>query len=196
MSPPRLAELNGEALHHNDVIERHTQLHGPNSPHSGGSPRLDLEAHSVFTGSVSQDQPSSLSSSQVGIPQPSVAATLDRGRSDSPSLGNGNPIAIRRTPPQERVVSDMSHISEHHRNLSGGTISSTASLPSTPPAIQTGFNGPVSPPLPSPPSALDDHGPTDYLTSRSLPGASRLSVFHENTDDFSGSSTRATHNTR
>ncbi|RWA10179.1 hypothetical protein EKO27_g4916 [Xylaria grammica] len=152
--------------------------------------------------------------SQAGIPTPSVAATLGFERGDSPSLGDLG--STRRTPPPNRdaVVSDLSRISEHHmshlRNLSGGTVSSTsaASLPPSPPAMQTGFNnGPVSPPLPTPPSALDDAG--DYVSvhqSRNAygapsraPGTSsslRLSIFRENTDDLGDSPGKAAHNTR
>ncbi|KAI0520781.1 hypothetical protein F5B22DRAFT_51505 [Xylaria bambusicola] len=178
---------------------------------SGGSPRSALKASSFFTGSTPQEQPSSLSSSQAALPPPSVAETLGRERPDSPPLGN-----MRRTPPPNRhaVVSDLSGINEqaisHLRNLSGGTVSSTApSMASTPPAVQTGFNGPVSPPLPSPPSALDDHDAGDYITAHHharyppgpgrMPGtnsASRLSMFHEDAEDLGDSSTRAGHNTR
>ncbi|KAI0532608.1 hypothetical protein GGR58DRAFT_161003 [Xylaria digitata] len=207
-------ELSDEGLSHIDVLMKHTQLHSPLSPHSG-SPHSLVQPTSSFMGSVSQEQPSSLSSSQAGMPPPSVAATLGVERPDSPSLGTIN--SMRRTPPPNRdaVVSDLSRISEHHmshlRNLSAGTVSSTsaASIPPTPPAIQTGFNGPVSPPLPSPPSALDGDDAGDYVSvhqSRNahagpsrVPGTSsslRQSIFRENTDDLGDSPTRATYNTR
>ncbi|TGJ87386.1 hypothetical protein E0Z10_g1383 [Xylaria hypoxylon] len=160
---------------------------------------------SSFMGSVSQDQPSSLGSSQAGMPPPSLAETIGKDRPDSPSLGNIG--ATRRTPPPNRdeVVSDLSRISEHHmshlRNLSGATVSSTSapSLPPSPPATQTGF--------PSPQSALDEHDAGDYVCvhqSRNaypsrVPGTSsslRLSIFRENTDDLGDSPTKAAHNTR
>ncbi|KAI0404594.1 hypothetical protein F4802DRAFT_615466 [Xylaria palmicola] len=205
-------ELSGESLSYNDVITKHTQLHSPNSPHSN-SPHSLLKSPSLFTGSVSQGQPSSLSSSQAGITPAAAAAAMARERPDSPSLGR--PSSMRTPPPhRDAVVSDLSRISEHHmthlRNLSGGTVSSTSNTaptpPQTPPATRTGFNnGSVSPPLPSPPSALDDHEAGDYLSvyqnlnqtshhgsngqagpSRG-PGTSsslRLSIFRENTDDL------------
>ncbi|KAI1297979.1 hypothetical protein F5Y03DRAFT_386811 [Xylaria venustula] len=211
MDTSRPMELSDNPLTYNEVIRRHTQLHSPQSPHSG-SPHSVLKAPSFNTGTVSQD-PSSLSSSQAGMAPPSVAATLSLDRPDSPSLGNV--AATRRTPPANRgaVVSDMSHMSEHHRNLSGGTVSSTSapSLSSSPPNIYTGFdNGPVSPPLPSPPSAHDDdNNAGDYMSvhqsgrqyagSGRGPGTSnslRMSIFRENADDLGDASGQPAHNTR
>ncbi|KAI1422303.1 hypothetical protein F5Y12DRAFT_799738 [Xylaria sp. FL1777] len=201
--PVEPVELSGDALPYNDIITKHTRLHTAHSPHSG-SPHSVLKPPSFYTSSVSQDQPSSLSSSQAGIPPPSVAATLGFERPDSPSLGNPGPP--RRTPPPNRdaVVSDLSRISERHmshlRSLSHDTVSSTSapSLSSTPPAIHAGFdNGPVSPPLPSPPSAVDDHDAAgDYVSARQalggaglsrVPGTSsseRRSVFRESKEDL------------
>ncbi|KAI0425552.1 hypothetical protein F5Y09DRAFT_346581 [Xylaria sp. FL1042] len=189
-------------------------LRSRTSSHSG-SPHPVLKAPSFNTGSVSQEQPSSLGSPQAGLPPPLVAATLERfDRPDSPSLGNV--VSTRRTPQPNRheIVSDMSRYSDHQRNLSGGTISSTSapSISSSSPAIHAGFdNGPVSPPLPSPPSALDDYNDAgDYVAvhqSRNgaqtgpsrVPGTSsslRTSVFHENSEDLGDSPGQAAHNTR
>ncbi|KAK5624900.1 hypothetical protein RRF57_000616 [Xylaria bambusicola] len=196
--------------------QRPYELMGPDtSPRaaelSGGSPQSALKASSFFTGSTPQEQPSSPGPSQAAPHPPSVAETLGRERPDSPPLGN-----TRRTLPPNRhaVVSDLSGFGEqaisHLRNLSGGTVSSTApSVASTPPAVQAGFNGPVSPPLPSPPSAVDGHDAGDYITGhhhgRYRPGpsrtpgtnsASRSSMFREDAEDLGDSSTRAGHNTR
>ncbi|KAI0453636.1 hypothetical protein F5B21DRAFT_276848 [Xylaria acuta] len=208
----RTAELGSEALSYTDVLTKHTQLHSPQSPHSG-SPHSVLKSPSLFTGSISQGQPSSLSSSQAGINPAAAAAAVARERPDSPPLGRSSPM---RTPPPNRdaVVSDLSRISEHHmshlRNLSGGTVSSTSnsapSPPTTPPAMQMGFNiGPVSPPLPSPPSAVDDHEAGDYMSMYQSMGPAgqqgssahagpsrgagtssslRLSIFRENSEDL------------
>ncbi|KAI1272581.1 hypothetical protein F5Y07DRAFT_403291 [Xylaria sp. FL0933] len=216
----RPPELSGEALHFNDIIRRHTQLHSPTSPHSG-SPHSVLKAPSFNTGSVSQEQPSSLSSSQAGMPPPSVAAALGGlDRPDSPSLGNIAPT--RRTPPPNRdaVVSALSRYSDQHtshlRNLSGGTVSSTSapSVSSSPPGINSGFdNGPVSPPLPSPPSAVDEFNDAgDYVSAHQshsqvgqqaglsrVPGTTsslRMSIFRENSEDLGDSPGKAAHNTR
>lgn len=204
-----VAELSDNALSYTDVITKHTQLHSPNSPHSR-SPHSILQSSSLITGSVSQEQPSSLSSSQMGIHPATAAAAMAREQSESPLLGNFNPM---RTPPPKRstVVSEMSiseHRMSHLRNLSGATVSSTSnagsSLPSTPPPMQTSFNsGPVSPPLVSSPTPLDDHDAGDYISAHQGitghygssshaglsrgPGGSgslRLSVFRENTDDL------------
>ncbi|KAI0908177.1 hypothetical protein F4823DRAFT_564049 [Ustulina deusta] len=222
---PQPAELSSDALLYTDVLTKHTKLHSPQSPHSG-SPHSALKAPSFLTGSVSQDQPSSLSSSQAGMPPPSVTATLGFERPDSPALGTAS--AMRRTPPPKRdeVVSDMSRISEKHvshlRNLSNTTVSSTSahSIQSMSPPMHTGFNNrPISPPLPSPPSAFDDLDAGDYVSAHQrrnptgqqygsnayagpsrVPGTSsslsRLSIFRENTDDLGDSATQAAHNTR
>ncbi|KAI1748219.1 hypothetical protein F4782DRAFT_543001 [Xylaria castorea] len=205
-----LGELGGEALPYTDVLTKYTQLHSPTSPHSG-SPHSVLKSPSFFTGSVSQDQPSSMSSSQAGINPTTAAAAMARERPDSPPLGRASPM---RTPPPNRdaVVSDMSRISEHHmshlRNLSGETVSSNSapSPPTTPPAMQMRFNiGPVSPPLPSPPSAVDDREAGDYMSMHQGMGTTgqrgngaqvgpsrgprpssslRLSIFRENSEDL------------
>ncbi|KAI0185660.1 hypothetical protein EV127DRAFT_195456 [Xylaria flabelliformis] len=203
----RAIELSGEALPFTDVIKRYTQLHSPNSRHSG-SPHSVQKSPSFFTGSVSQDQPSSLSSSQAGINPATAAAAMARERPDSPPLGRASPM---RTPPPNRdaVVSDLSRISEHHmshlRNLSGATVSSNSapSPPTTPPAMQTGFTaGPVSPPLPSP---FDEREAGDYVSMYQHMGTTgqhgnsaqagpsrgprpssslRLSIFRENSEDL------------
>ncbi|KAI3317460.1 hypothetical protein HD806DRAFT_370474 [Xylariaceae sp. AK1471] len=199
----RTPELSGEAMPYNDVIIKHTSVYSPhNSPHS------NVNSPSFFTGSVSQEQPSSLSSSQAAIAP--TAALLAQHRPDSPSLGNPSPS--RTGPARNAIVSDMSHISErnasHLRNLSNGTVSSTSntagSLPSTPPAIQTVFHntGPVSPPLVSPPSAMEDHEAVDYMSAYHARGPtpagssrgtgagnpSRRSIFRENSEDLGESS--------
>ncbi|KAI1127198.1 hypothetical protein F5Y10DRAFT_243372 [Nemania abortiva] len=219
-APRQFFELSGETTHHpvelgddqlphTEVLKRYTQLHSPNSPHSK-SPRSPQKPRSFLTGSVSQDQPSSLSSSQPGM-------SISRERPDSPSLGSTSPSPPGRTPPPNRdaVVSGLSNISEHHashlRNLSDATVSSTSngaegSPPNTPPATRMDFrHGAVSPPLPSPPSALDDRDVGDYISYQSMnpgyhgssssvhagpsrvPGTTsslRLSVFRESTDDM------------
>ncbi|KAI0871529.1 hypothetical protein GGS24DRAFT_492145 [Hypoxylon argillaceum] len=221
IASPR-AELTGDALPYDDILNRHTTVYSPNSPHSR-SPHSAAKPASFFTGSVSQEQPSSLSSSQAAMAP--MAGMVSRQRPDSPSLGttsspspgpSGRPAG--RTSPLNRdtVVSGLSNISDHHmshlRNLSGATVSSTSnraggpspSPPQTPPATQTGFfhHGPVSPPLPSPPSAFEDHDAGDYMrgyqgyqggggsSSHGLsrvPGTTnslRLSVFRESKDDL------------
>ncbi|KAI1172729.1 hypothetical protein F4777DRAFT_601324 [Nemania sp. FL0916] len=213
-APTHIAELSGDSLPYDQVISKHTQLHSPTSPHSRSrySGSAAIKHPSLHTGSVSHEQPSSLSSSQVGI------------RGDSPSLGNPSPM---RTPPPNREVSDLSRISEHHmshlRNLSGGTVSTTSNAgsgsvhaPSPPPPIQTGFHSRNQSQdqdhddnidndgLISPPSAYNEHEAGDYLMgmhrgpspigqagpSRSFTaGSLRRSVFRENADDMGDNST-------
>ncbi|KAI1113781.1 hypothetical protein F5Y14DRAFT_199263 [Nemania sp. NC0429] len=199
------AELGDNPLTHDDVLTRYSHAYSPNSPHTR-SPHSIMQSSSVFTGSVSQEQPSSLSSSQIGIlPGPGTGAAV-AGRGDSPLLGNFNPA---RTPPPKRstIVSELSeHRMSHLRNLSGGTVSSTSnaatSLPGTPPPMHTGFNDrSVSPQLVGSPTPLDDAADAagDYMSARhgfgggthaglsrgpGTSGSLRLSVFRENTDDL------------
>ncbi|KAI0970569.1 hypothetical protein F4678DRAFT_113436 [Xylaria arbuscula] len=204
MDTSRPMELSDSQLHYNDVLTNYSHAYSPQSPHSG-SPHSILKAPSINTGTVSQD-PSSLSSSQAGMPPPSVAATLGLDRPDSPSLGTVAATRGTPSPNRDTVVSGYSEHMAHIRNLSAGTVSSTSapSLSSSPPNFHTPFdNGPVSPPLPSPPSAIDnDNNAGDYIryagsgmgpvTSSSL----RTSIFRENADDLGDVPGQAAHSTR
>ncbi|KAI0441764.1 hypothetical protein F4803DRAFT_576167 [Xylaria telfairii] len=194
------AELSNEASPY--AIE-HSGLYSPNSPHSG-SQHSAPKPTSFLADSVSQGQPSSLSSSQVGINPPTAAAATGRERSESPALGSHD---HRRTQQLKRnaVVSDVTisdHRISHLRSLSDETVSSATntvpSPPTTPPATQSGFNsGLVSPPWPSP-NIVDEHEARDYMSmSQSMganahagpsrgsapSGSSRLSAFSEDLGD-------------
>ncbi|KAI0198936.1 hypothetical protein F4808DRAFT_451714 [Astrocystis sublimbata] len=232
----KAAELDDQALSYNDVLTKHTQLHSPTSPHSRTTHNTILQSSSFYTGSVSQEQPSSLTSSQAGINPATAAAAMAHEQVESPLLGHPNPytrtpppgnprdtmVSPMQTPPpptRNAVVSDVSRISDRHlahlRNLSGNTVSSSSNMgpspPNTPPVMHAAFvAGPVSPPLPSPPSAdsqqqeardyvsmeqsvspIDQRfnnappvGPGGRAAGRSGSASMRASVFRENSDDL------------
>ncbi|KAI1265771.1 hypothetical protein F5Y18DRAFT_46594 [Xylariaceae sp. FL1019] len=198
----RPMELSGDGLTHIDVINRHTRL-------SPTTPRSFNQSSSFFTGSISQEQESSNNSTHAAGPPVAPGTAYTQERADSPSLGNPSPF---RSPPLDRntIVSDMSRISErdaaHLRNISNTTASSmgntASSRPGTPQAVLPFSPGPISPPLVSPPSALDGHAGMDYMSAhqgRSLTGLtshpgsilstnntsrpSRNSTFREEIDD-------------
>ncbi|KAI1817509.1 hypothetical protein GGS20DRAFT_12177 [Poronia punctata] len=174
-------ELSGDGLNYNDVITKYSQLHSP----STSSPFSTFKSPSLFTGTVSQEAPSSMNSSQpVGAGAGAGAAAAVAGgsivgpqhRPDSPPLGNPGPSPRPAPSPlRSGIVSDMSRMSErdtsHLRNLSNVTVSSTSntapSLPPSPPAIQTAFgslntgNDGHAPPSPS--SVIDGLDGVDYL---------------------------------
>ncbi|KAI0100832.1 hypothetical protein GGR51DRAFT_339544 [Nemania sp. FL0031] len=174
------SELADHQLPHEHVLRKYTMLHSPSSPHSG-SPHSALKSPSFHTGSVSQEMPSSLSSSAAAM------SMSRRGRADSPSLGTTSSPSPEpgRTPPPNRdtVVSGLSHISEHGlsrigdspshaRNLSDTTVSSTSNAggaDDNPSITMAMRHGAVSPPLPSPPlpspPTLDDATASDYINA-------------------------------
>ncbi|KAI0394353.1 hypothetical protein F5Y17DRAFT_261189 [Xylariaceae sp. FL0594] len=203
-------ELSGDGLSYHDVITKHTQLH---SPTISSSPYSVLKTPSLFTGTVSHEAPSSLTTSQAGGVAAgsgsAVASSSTPHRPDSPSLGNRS---SPRPQPRNNIVSDVSRISErdasHLRNLSNGTVSTASnnnlrpSPPSSPTPLHAVFNS-TTPPSP-PSAALDGHEAVDYMDLYALRGGNasrgqgslgsrrstaRQSIFRENQDDLGDSPT-------